>query len=70
MGKTVIFMSKFELDVEKVFPVTGESRTKGNSLSIKGCTFRTEMKRNFLREVGESVVFKVTDGSGGSHWVF
>ena len=35
------------VDVERMFPLVGESWTRGHSLRIKGRSFRKEMRRNF-----------------------
>ncbi|XP_078272478.1 uncharacterized protein LOC144603182 [Rhinoraja longicauda] len=35
------------VDAERMFPLVGESRTRGHSLSLKGCTFG-KMWRNFF----------------------
>ena len=36
--------------VERMFPLVGESRTRGHSLRMKGRSFGKEMRRNFLRQ--------------------
>ena len=38
------------VDVGKLFPLAGETRTRGHSLRIKGTHFRTEMRRNFFSQ--------------------
>ena len=36
------------VDSERMFPMVGESRTRGYSLRIRGKPFRTEVRRNFF----------------------
>ena len=38
------------LDAGKMFPMLGESRTRGHSLRIRGRPFRTEMRKNFFTQ--------------------
>ena len=38
------------VDVERMFPLVEESRTRGHSLRIKGRSFRKEMRRNFFSQ--------------------
>ena len=38
------------VDVERMFPLVGESRTRGHSLRIKWFTFRKEVRRNFFSQ--------------------
>ena len=38
------------LDSERMFPMLGESRTRGHSLRIRGKSFRTEVRRNFFTQ--------------------
>eukprot|EP00061_Rhincodon_typus_P016457 g44685.t1 len=38
------------VDVEKTFPLVGETRTRGHSLRVKGRSFRTEVRRNFFSQ--------------------
>eukprot|EP00061_Rhincodon_typus_P016252 g44363.t1 len=38
------------VDVGKMFPVAGETRNQGHSLTVKGRPFRTEMRRNFFSQ--------------------
>ena len=42
------------VDAGRIFPMVGESRTRGHSLRIRGRSFRTEMRIHFftLRVVG------------------
>ena len=40
------------VDVERMFPLVGESRTRGHSLRIKGRSFRKEVRRNFFNQMG------------------
>ena len=35
-----------KLDAGKMFPMLGESRTRGHSLRIKGRSFKTEVRKN------------------------
>ena len=35
---------------EKMFPMLGESRTRGHSLRIKGRPFKTEVRKNFFTQ--------------------
>ena len=40
------------MDVERVFPLVGKTRTRGHNLRLKGRSFKTEMRRNlFSRRV-------------------
>ena len=51
---------------EQVFPVLGESRTRGHSLRIKGRSFKTEVRKNFfIQRVVNLCKFPATEGSGG-----
>ena len=43
-------LSKSDLDSERMFPMVGESRTRGHSLRIRDKPFRTEVRRNFLSQ--------------------
>ena len=36
------------VDSERMFPMVGESRTRGHSWRIRGKPFRTEVRRNFF----------------------
>ena len=36
------------MDVERMFPLVGEARTRGHNLRVKGRSFKTEMRRNFF----------------------
>jgi len=38
------------VDVGKLFPLVGETRTRGHSLRVKERPFRTEMRRNFFSQ--------------------
>jgi len=38
------------VDSERMFPMVGESRTRDNSLRIRGKPFRTEVRRNFFTQ--------------------
>ena len=38
------------VDSERIFPLVGESRTRGHSLRIRGKPFRTEVRRNFFTQ--------------------
>ena len=37
-----------KLDAGRLFPMLGESRTRGHSLRVRGNSFRTEMSKNVL----------------------
>ena len=37
-------------DSERMFPMVGESRTRGHSLRIRGKSFRTEVRRIFFTQ--------------------
>ena len=39
------------VDVERMFPLVGESGTREYCLKIKSCPYKTEMRRNLLRVV-------------------
>ncbi len=38
------------VDAVKMFPMVGETRTRGHNLKIRGCHYKTEMGRNFLTQ--------------------
>ena len=38
------------IDAGRLFPLVGESRTRGHSLKIRGSRFRTELRRNFFTQ--------------------
>ena len=38
------------LDAGRLFPMLGNSRTRGHSLRIRGKSFRTEMRRSFFTQ--------------------
>ena len=38
------------LEAGNMFPMLGESRTRGHSLRIRGRPFRTEMRKNFFSQ--------------------
>ena len=57
------------VDSGRMFPVVGESRTRGHSLRIRGKPFRTEVRRNLFTEGGECVEFTSTDSSSGQNVV-
>ena len=38
------------MDSERVFPMVGESRTRGHNLRIRGKSFRTEVRRNVFTQ--------------------
>ena len=38
------------MDVERMFPLVGKTRTRGHNLRLKGRSFKTEMRRNFLSQ--------------------
>ena len=38
------------VDSKRMFPMVGESRTRGHSLRIRGKPFRTEVRRNFFTQ--------------------
>ena len=38
------------MDVERMFPLVGETRTRGHNLRVKGRSFKTEMRRNFFSQ--------------------
>ena len=39
-----------KLDAGRLFPMLGESRTRGHSLRIRGDSFRTEMRKTFFTQ--------------------
>ena len=54
-----------KVDVERMLPLVGHSRTRGHSLRIRGSKFKTELRRNyFSQRVCESVEF-TTPNCGG-----
>ena len=38
------------MDAERMFPLVGETRTRGHNLRVKGRSFETEMQRNFFSQ--------------------
>ena len=38
------------VDAGRLFPLVGESSTRGHSLKIRGSRFRTELRRNFFTQ--------------------
>ncbi|XP_072374073.1 transmembrane protein 231 isoform X2 [Scyliorhinus torazame] len=38
------------VDVERMFPLVGKTRTRGHHLRLKGRSFKTEMRRNFFSQ--------------------
>jgi len=36
------------VDVERMFPLVGKTRTRGHNLRLKGRSFKSEMRRNFF----------------------
>ena len=38
------------VDVERMFPLVGKTRTRGHNLRLKGQFFKTEMRRNFFSQ--------------------
>ena len=40
------------VDAERLFPLVGESRTRGHHLRVRGRTFKTAMRRNFFSQRG------------------
>ena len=38
------------VDTERMFPMVGESRTRGHSVRIEGHPFKTEMWRDFFSQ--------------------
>jgi len=36
------------VNVERMFPIVGKTRTRGHNLRLKGQSFKTEMRRNFF----------------------
>ena len=38
------------MDVGRMFPLVGKTRTRGHNLRLKGRSFKTEMRRNFFRQ--------------------
>jgi len=54
------------VDVERMFPLVGKTRTREHNLRLKGQSFKTEMRRNFFSQrVGESVELFAAEGCGG-----
>ena len=39
-----------KIEAGKLFPLVGETRTRGISLKIRGSRFRTELRRNFFTQ--------------------
>ena len=40
-----------KMEARKLFPLVGETRTRGHSLKIRGSRFRLELRRNFTQRV-------------------
>ena len=38
------------VDVERMFPLVGKTRTRGHNLRLKGRSFKTEMRKNFFSQ--------------------
>ena len=38
------------MDVERMFPLIGKTRTRGHNLRLKGRSFKTEIRRNFFSQ--------------------
>ena len=38
------------MEVERMFPLVGKTRTRGHNLRLKGRSFKTEMRRNFFSQ--------------------
>ena len=38
------------MDVERMFPLVGKTRTRGHNLRLKEQSFKTEMRRNFFSQ--------------------
>ena len=38
------------VDMKRMFPRVGKTRTKGHNLRLKGRSFKTEMRRNFFSQ--------------------
>ena len=38
------------MDMERMFPLVGKTRTRGHNLRLKGQSFKTEMRRNFFSQ--------------------
>ena len=56
------------VDAERLFPLVGESRTRGHNLRVRGSPISDRDEEEFfLSEGGESVEFFTTQGSRG--WV-
>ena len=36
------------MGMERMLPLVGETRTRGHNLRVKGCSFKTEIRRNFF----------------------
>ena len=39
-----------KIEAGRLFPLVGETRTRGHSFKIKGSRFRTELRRNFFTQ--------------------
>ena len=39
-----------KIEAGKLFPLAGETRTRGHGLKIRGSRFRTELRRNFFTQ--------------------
>jgi len=37
-----------KIEARRLFPLAGETRTRGHSLKLRGSRFRTEFRRNFF----------------------
>ena len=53
------------VDMERMFPLVGKTRTRGHNPRLKGRSFKTEIRRNFFSQSGESVELFAAEGCGG-----
>jgi len=45
-----ILKGRDRVDMERMFSLVGETRTRGHNRRVKGCFFKTEMRRNFFSQ--------------------
>ena len=53
------------VDVERMFPPVGKTRTRGHNLRLKGRSFKTDEEEFLQPEGGECVELFAAEGCGG-----
>ena len=47
-----IIKGRDKIEAGKLFPLAGETKTRGHGLKIRGSRFRTELRRNYFTQKG------------------